>query len=145
VIIVPADAWAETLESFRSCGAGQRECVVYWLVQEPDHAKVCRVVHPVHMASARYYRVDDAWLTRFWLELARTGEAVAAQVHTHGRLASHSPTDDEGAIVYLPGFLSLVLPGFAMRDDSRKGAYLVELDADGRWRPLPPAARLKWL
>ena len=137
MIVVPVDVWSQTLAILRECGAGRRECVAYWLTSAPGEEDVQRVVHPKHTATVGYYRVDDAWLTGFWIDLARSGEAVAVQVHTHGGRASHSPTDDEGAIVYQPGFRSLVLPGFALRDDCRDRAYLAELDHRGRWRRVP--------
>lgn len=144
MIAVPADAWTETLTIFRECGAGRRECVAYWLADGPGGDQIRRVVHPEHSATRGHYQVDDAWLTRFWIELARTGEAVAVQVHTHGGRAFHSVTDDEGAIVYEPGFLSLVLPGFALKDDCHEASHLAELDSAGRWRPVRRDSRLRW-
>jgi hypothetical protein len=144
MIEVPAKVWRDTVDVFRSCGAGRRECVAYWVApcSEPD--QLTRAVHPKHSATRSHYEVEGAWLTGFWVELARAGETVRAQVHTHGRFAGHSPTDDAGALVYQEGFLSLVLPWFAKRLDPRDGAYLVELSAGGEWKELPVEERLRW-
>jgi hypothetical protein len=144
MIDIPQGLWAETIEIFRSCGNGRRECVAYWRGPAADPARITRVVHPKHTATAGHYRVDDAWLTRFWIELAKAGESVRVQVHTHGGRAGHSGTDNEGALVYQAGFLSLVLPGFASRDDCRWAAFLAELDEAGRWRSVSLDGRLRW-
>jgi hypothetical protein len=77
--------------------------------------------------------VDSAWFHRFWVDLDRHGRSVLAQVHTHARSAFHSQTDDEGAIVHVPGFVSLVLPEFAMRNDPLDGSYVARLDGAGKF------------
>jgi hypothetical protein len=144
VIEISSPIWSQTVEHFRTCGGRRRECVAYWIGPAHLPGTVTRVVHPIHTATGRHYRVDDAWLTRFWVELAGTGETVRVQVHTHGGRACHSPTDDEGALVYEPGFLSLVVPGFAMQDDAVDRTYLAELDAFGRWHEVTIGERLQW-
>ena len=144
MIQVSQSVWSETVACFRSCGEGRRECVAYWVGPVAVPGIVTQVVHPKHTASARYYRVDDAWLTAFWIELAGRGDTVRVQVHTHGGRACHSPTDDEGALVYEPGFLSLVVPGFAMQDDSVARTYLAEFDDVGKWHEVDVRERLRW-
>ena len=144
MIDVPEDVWQDTVEIFRSCGQGRRECVVYWVGPSSDDLRVVRPVHPVHTATPRHYEVDGAWLTQLWVELARRGESVLAQVHTHRGQAGHSTTDDQGAIVYQAGFLSLVLPWFAMKRDSRRGVFLAELSSAGAWEEIEVGKRLRW-
>ncbi len=144
MIAVPETVWHETLRVLRTCGSGRRECVAYWVRPASEPARVTRMVHPEHHATATHYRVDDAWLTQFWIELAHSGESVSVQVHTHSGLAGHSHTDDEGALVYQTGFLSLVLPGFAIQDHCRDDAYLAELDAAGHWVAVAMEERLRW-
>jgi hypothetical protein len=85
------------------------------------------------LATAGYYEVAEEWFHSFWVELDGRRRSVRAQVHTHGGRAFHSGTDDEGAIVQIPGYLSLVLPRFAMSADSREGAFLAQLDHHGRF------------
>jgi len=144
LIAVGSKVWPETFEQLRQCGAGRRECVAFWLGPAQTPGVITRVVHPEHVATPWYYRVDDAWLTRFWLALAESHESVRMQVHTHRGRAGHSPTDDAGALVYQEGFLSLVLPRFAMQDDCRDRAFLAELDASGQWREVPVRERIAW-
>jgi hypothetical protein len=145
MISVGSEAWADTLATLRSCGDGRRECVMYWVGPVANPGRITGAVHPVHTASAGHYEVDGAWLTAFWLQLAKTQDQVRVQVHTHGGLASHSDRDNKNALVYKPGFLSLVLPGFAMSEDCRERAFLAEVLADGGWDHVAVGNRLKWL
>jgi hypothetical protein len=107
--------------------------------------EVNRAIHPAHKASAGHYEVDGAWLTSLWLELANTQNRVRVQVHTHGGQAFHSERDDKNALVYQPGFLSIVLPGFAMRDDCHQRAFLAEVAPEGGWHQVSVESRLRWL
>jgi hypothetical protein len=60
---------------------------------------------------------------------------VVAQVHTHGSSAFHSHTDDEGAIVQVPGFVSLVIPDFAMKRDPLARSFVAKLNSQGQFVP----------
>jgi hypothetical protein len=59
------------------------------------------------------------------------------QVHTHPKAAFHSLTDDTWPIVHTLGFLSLVVPNFGMGEISFEGAFLAELNANGRFEEVP--------
>jgi hypothetical protein len=56
------------------------------------------------------------------------------QVHTHQKRAFHSPSDDAFPIIHTPGFLSLVIPNFAMGSVGFDDAYLTEITTGGSWR-----------
>jgi len=122
-----------TLRVFRECGQGECECVAYWV---SDHSSniVDGVVHPVHERSAFGYEVNAAWLTEFWKELAVAKRSIKAQVHTHPASAFHSSSDDKWPIVSQPGFLSIVIPDFAMEELSLERAWIGILMPDGRWQ-----------
>jgi proteasome lid subunit RPN8/RPN11 len=141
VLQVSADLWVETLGHFRNCGQGKAECVAY-LVGRIEEEHPVKTVHPQHASSARFYELDEGWLNDFWIGLARDHERVLIQVHTHAGLAFHSPTDDAWPIVHTAGFLSLVLPGFALDDACLRDAFLAELQPDGTWRQVPVASRI---
>lgn len=139
---IEGGVWPSTLGHLRSCGRGRSECVVYWLGAAGGQ-KVTEATHPVHTATPRHYEVDRLWFRDLSLRLARERLSILCQVHTHGGRAFHSKTDDEGAASYLPGMLSLVLPGWALADDCLRGAYLAELRPDGRWAEVKIAERLR--
>ena len=133
----------ETFAILRHCGQGSRECVSYWSGSLDDPLVVDQVHHPCHTARAGWYEVDGAWLTKVWIELANEKRAIRVQIHTHGGSAFHSLTDDEFPIVATPGFLSLVVPRFAMGRVTLEDAHLSRLDSDGRWRHADISAALE--
>jgi len=104
--------------------------------------EVDEIVHPSHIGQVGYYEVESAWLHAFWVELGRSRRSIRVQVHTHGIDGFHSTTDDLGAVVQVPGFLSLVLPRFAMDDDCLDHAFLAELDHQGRFIEVPVTSRI---
>lgn len=126
----------ETLSTLRRCGGHRNECVVYWSgpLERADVVDV--LLHPAHHAGPSFYEVAPTWLNRTWIELARGRRTLRAQVHTHAGRAFHSRSDDGFPIVQQAGFLSIVLPHHAKRNDL-DGAYLCRLDDSGRWQELP--------
>ncbi len=143
MIRLGAGLWAETLQMFRRCGAGERECVVYWTGRLAQPGEVDQISHPRHSATPWHYAPEQRWLHEFSLGLAREGRTVRAQVHTHGFEACHSPTDDRYPLVHTPGFLSLVVPGFAMGEPPVSDLYLVEIDPRGQWCRVDVAERFE--
>ena len=131
-MVVSGTAWPETIANFRRCGAGRRECVVYWTGPVDQAGVVNQIVHPDHSATAGSYELDERWLHQFWVKLGKTNRCVRAQVHTHAFDAFHSKVDDLWPIVHVPGFVSIVVPNFGVRF-SRNELYSVEIDTDGKW------------
>jgi len=130
----------KTFRMLRECGGGQWECVIYWT--GPASCDIADgLEHPVHQRSAFGYSVDDSWLTSFCRRLASSKRSVKVQLHTHPREAFHSKTDDLWPIVSQAGFLSVVIPDFAMGQPSLGGAWVGRLDSDGTWRELDGAAK----
>lgn len=134
---IPRAVFDNTFARLRACGGGHRECQALWVGSWDNPERVDRVVHPDHSASPAGFQLDDAWLNRFWRELADTGEGVRAQIHTHPGAAYHSTIDDEFPILSVPGFLSLVIPRFAQGPASSDGAFLAQLGGNGLWREVP--------
>lgn len=140
---LPSVLLEETFAHFRRCGAGERECQALWVGPWSDPARITRVAKPDLHAHAFGFDVDNAWLARFWMELAESNEGVRLQVHTHPQAAFHSATDDEYPIIQTAGFLSLVIPDFAMGKIGFDGAYLAEIQTDGRWVEADIANRIE--
>lgn len=140
---VPSAILCSTFEYFRRCGQGRRECQALWVSawQTPD--VITDVTHPVHTAHAQGFSLDTAWLNAFWGRLADAGKGIRVQIHTHPKTAFHSPTDDAFPIVHTPGFLSLVIPNFALGPIGFSAAYLTEITPSGSWREIPCESRLE--
>src|SRR5260370_111004 len=75
---------------------------------------ITKAVHPEHEAHVGGFVLDDHWLNDFWCSLAQENLGVRIQVHTHPGEAFHSPTDDAYPMIHTVGFLSLVIPNFAL-------------------------------
>jgi hypothetical protein len=132
----------ETFAKLRDCGVGARECQVLWVGPWSEQDLVGEVVHPRHMGHFGGFKLDDPWLTQFWLELANRSWGIRAQVHTHPGTAFHSQTDDDYPIVRTTGFLSLVIPRFAQGNVTLAGTYLCEVQDDGSWLEVDARDRL---
>jgi hypothetical protein len=131
----------ETFATFRSCGAGKRECKLYWASLWQTPGELAHVVHPKHRSNAYGVTLDSAWISALWNELADKGLGVRVQVHTHPGEAFHSPTDDAFPLIHEIGFLSLVIPDFALGPVGFGRAYLTEIQPDGSWKQVPIAKR----
>jgi hypothetical protein len=132
----------QAFEHLRSCGAGQRECVVYLTGPAADPTIVDGVVHPRHTAGPGGYDLDSAAIAELWRDLAASARSIRVQVHTHPGAAYHSSRDDALALVHTPGFLSLVIPDFAVGPVGFAGAFLAERTS-GAWVQVALAERLE--
>jgi hypothetical protein len=132
-----------SFETFRFCGAGRDECVVYWSGPLDDPGLADRMHHPRHIAGPGGYDVDGAWLTEFFPSLTAERRKVRIQVHTHPASTFHSSRDDGMALIYVPGFLSLVIPNFGLGEATLDDSYLTVLDESGRWQELDPRKELE--
>jgi hypothetical protein len=131
----------KTFRTFRECGRGECECVVYW-TGPAEEDLIDRFEHPLHKRSAFCYEVEDGWLTEFWKALGTSKRSVKVQIHTHPDEAFHSATDDEWPIVSQAGFVSIVIPDFAAGEPSLDKAWVGRLQADGNWRHLGSASEV---
>ena len=133
VLRLAAGIVAQSIRTLRDCGRGECECVVYWTGPSEDDL-VDGVEHPIHERSPFGYQVDDDWLTHLSKQLATSKRSVKSQLHTHPGRAFHSATDDNWPIVSLAGFMSIVIPNFAIGEDVLERAWIGCLQPDGTWR-----------
>lgn len=140
---VPRALLTQTFEALRECGGGHHECQVLWTSAWVRPEVISAVVHPQHRAHAYGFELNSAWINQFWRDLARAGQGIRVQVHTHPGAAFHSDVDDAYPIIHMVGFLSLVIPDFATGPISFEQAYLTEIMSDGSWREVPAEERLE--
>src|SRR4051812_484103 len=114
----------QTFATFRSCGANERECQLYWVSSWKDPTNLTEVAHPMHRSGRFGLSVESDWINGFWNDLADREMGVRIQVHTHPFEAFHSQTDDAYPLLWDVGFLSLVIPNFAMGPVGFRDAYL---------------------
>lgn len=115
-IFVPLAIINETLLTLQKVGQRRTECIVLWLgTRSADGIRIEEMYKPDQEASRDFFRIPEDSMERLFQKLRPKRRFVAAQVHTHPRLAFHSYADDEWAIVRHVGALSLVLPFFGLR------------------------------
>jgi hypothetical protein len=133
VLTLPTTLLIDTFELFRSCGGGRTECVAYWCAKRCEPDVLTRVVHPEHTAFGGGYQVDGEWVMQFFVSLHQNEELVRVQIHTHPHEAGHSWIDDGYSLVPAAGFLSLVVPDFALGPVGLDHTHLVEMGTEGEW------------
>lgn len=131
---IPRRMVDQTFATFRSCGDNQRECQLYWLSPWDNPIALTAIAHPRHWSSRYGLSIESKWIDQFWNDLANQGLGVRMQVHTHPSDAFHSQTDDTYPLLFDVGFLSLVIPDFAMGPVGFHNAYLTEIQSDGSWK-----------
>jgi len=135
---LPQPVLDDSFRQLRECGAGRAECVLYWCASLDHPNLLTRAVHPVHRVGYGGYEVDSGWITQFFVQLRRVRQTVRVQVHTHPGEAGHSWTDDQFSLVPAAGFLSLVIPDFAMGPAALGDTVLVRMEPDGTWASADP-------
>jgi len=137
MLLLPERILLESIRMMAECGKGRCECVTYWNGPASNAQVIDGWTHPTHRRSPWGYQVDDAWLTKFWFQLADEQRAIRAQVHTHPESAFHSETDDHWPVISQPGFISIVVPNFAIGSIDLKKIWVGILVADGSWKQVP--------
>jgi hypothetical protein len=81
--------------------------------------EVSDVWFPMQHNTSISFTVPEEEVHRINVKLNELQLTTIAQIHTHPSTAFHSPTDNEGAEVVLPGSFSIVIPdfGFIAEDD----------------------------
>jgi hypothetical protein len=96
---------------------------------------VFRLHHLPQGDSVKPTPAEVRWLL---LELRARDEKLVAQLHTHRHGARHSPGDDAMATSFHPGFLSIVVPNFAV-GVAQLHECIVHEYRDGEFGALTPA------
>jgi hypothetical protein len=131
-IVVPLSIVDETLDALRRFGAVEN--IVYWAgLEEDDHARIVRLIEPEAHRTRRYVRVDGEEVARIVNEIYERGEVLIVQLHTHPAAEDHSETDDCGTVSKRNGFISLVVPFFALLSKPNAPLWFGYELQDGAW------------
>ena len=140
-VIVRKQIVQDTLGELQTAGRRRSECVILWLGQRDFQGiTVARMWKPEQEADRGYFLIPEKSVDRLMAELRKERLMIAAQVHTHPKLAFHSAADDKWAIVRHVGALSLVVPHYALRTNAvnfvqRTAAFC--LNAENEWLQAP--------
>jgi len=141
--MITQEVLEQAFEHLRRCGAGRAECVVYLTGPVTAPALIDGVLHPDHTAGPARYDLESSAIAEVWCELTASKRSIRLQAHTHPGRAFHSPRDDALALIHTPGFLSLVIPNFALGSAGLDEAFLAERTVSGGWGGVPVAERLE--
>lgn len=135
---IPKTIIAETESHLRKHALLNEEGIVVWSgVIEKDTKIVRMCLHPRQRCTAVGVDVPIEEAQRINEILNEKGETLLAQVHSHPGGAFHSHTDNNFAITFTLGFVSIVVPFFGrqgLSDLSRCGIWVHE--GYGKWRRL---------
>lgn len=114
----------ETFEFLQNLGKQKLEAHALWIGKEDESFMISDVVIPKQNNGMINFEVDSQEVHRINVMINQKGLQLIAQIHTHPYDAFHSDIDDDGAILLLPGSLSIVIPnfGFINKDDFEQWA-----------------------
>jgi hypothetical protein len=123
---------------FRQAGTCGQESFVVWAgTLAGGNGYVSSVVVPKLNVGAVHGEVDVDTTARLLDALDERDLVPIAQIHTHPRTAFLSATDAIRPLVAVPGFLSIVIPGFGFVDLADIGAWSAhEFQGAGNWHEM---------
>lgn len=129
----------------RQAGSCGEEGFVVWAGSlAGGDAFVSSVVVPKLSAGAVHGEVSAETTAHLLDALDERDLVPIAQLHTHPRTAFLSDTDAIRPIVAIPGFLSVVIPGFGFVDLADVRTWSAhEFEGAGRWHELTDDERLR--
>lgn len=140
-ILVPRPVVADTLNALRRFGLVEN--IVYWVgVEKGDDARIVRLVEPEAYRRRRYVHVAGEEVARVVNEVYERGEILIAQLHTHPMAEGHSETDDCGTVSKRNGFISLVVPFYALLSEPDVPLWFGYELRDNNWLELDVTKRL---
>jgi hypothetical protein len=140
-IIVPRFIVSETLVALRRFGLVEN--IVYWAgVEERDDARIIRLIEPKAHRTRRHVHVCGEEVARIVNELYERGEILIVQLHTHPATEDHSETDDCGTVSKRSGFISLIVPFYALLSKLEAPLWFGYELQDGAWSEFDVTKRL---
>lgn len=142
-VYVPRAVLHATSTVMRRFGEEGRECYVWWGGSHTadGHAYVTTAYCPDVPSSFGRVHVGREKLGELHEALRENDQVLVAELHTHPPGAGdQNEVDAANAAATYPGFLSLVIPNFAVPYlfDLRQ-VHTYEYESEGHWRTLDPA------
>lgn len=137
-IVLPRDVLDRTLAALREQGDRGLESHALWVGRVRDgQFTIVDAWFPRQRRTPCSYTVSEPEEFRVNKRLNAAGLVAMCQVHTHPAEAYHSPIDNEGSALSLPGSLSVVVPNYGrVRDGGLSGCAVYKYDG-GRWLAMP--------
>ena len=137
---IPRDLFEKSMKVLRKRGRRRQEGIVLWagaVTPNAEEAYVMSFIVPKRGHWGGGVRLDSKVLLKLSEELEKRDLLLLAQVHSHPGDFGHSLGDEERAVSYRLGFVSIVVPNFALIDiRDLSVCYVYEYVGNWKWKLL---------
>lgn len=137
---IPRDLFKNSVRVLRRRGQRKQEGLVLWAgatTQNAEEAYLVSYIVPKRGHWDGGVRLDSQFLLKLSEELEKRDLLLLAQVHTHPGDFGHSLGDEKRAVSYRVGFISIVVPCFAVKNiQNLSECYIYEYEGNWKWRLL---------
>lgn len=135
--VITRDVITSTKEFMVKMGKRHLEGLVFWSgILENDTAFIRRMICPQNISTSISAHTTNQGLSYLREILRENNEFLFMQVHSHPAAAFHSFTDNNEAISFKKGFISIVVPYFGENMDNMNTWAIFEYTDSFRWRKL---------
>jgi len=135
---IPRDLFEASIKVLRKRGCRKQEGLVLWAGASSPNAEEAYVISYIIPRRGHWgggVRLDTRVLLKLSEELEKRDLLLLAQVHTHPGNFGHSLGDEKRAISYRIGYISIVVPNFALSDTGDLSTcYVYEYMGNWKWK-----------
>ena len=137
---IPRDLFEASIKVLRKRGCRKQEGIVLWAGAPSPNGEEAYVVSYIVPRRGHWgggVRLDTRMLLKLSEELEKRDLLLLAQVHTHPGNFGHSLGDEKRALSYRLGYISMVVPNFALSDTrDLSTCYVYEYMGNWKWKLL---------
>jgi len=137
---IPRDLFEASIKVLKKRGCRKQEGLVLWAGAPSPNAEEAYVVSYVVPRRGHWgggVRLDTRFLLKLSEELEKRDLLLLAQIHTHPGNFGHSFGDEKRALSYRLGYISIVVPNFALHDvRDFSTCYVYEYTGNWKWKLL---------
>lgn len=137
---IPRDLFEKSIKVLRKRGRRKQEGLVLWAGAASPNAEEAYVVSYIVPKRGHWgggVRLNSRVLLKLSEELEKRDLLLLAQVHSHPGDFGHSLGDEERAVSYRLGYVSIVVPNFALIDiHDLSMCYVYEYAGNWKWKLL---------
>jgi hypothetical protein len=137
---IPRNLFEASIRVLRKRGCRKQEGLVLWAGAPSPNNEEAYVVSYIVPRRGHWgggVRLDTRALLKLSEELEKRDLLLLAQIHTHPGNFGHSMGDEKRALSYRLGYISIVVPNFALNDiRDFSTCYVYEYKGNWKWQLL---------
>lgn len=135
--IITQDVIHKTKIALVQAGKLRKEGLVFWSgTLNGDVANIKTVICPETIATCVSAKLSRNGLEYIYNTIKKNNEFLFIQVHSHPGIAFHSDDDDNEAISFKKGFISIVVPYFGKYMEDLSSCLIFEHIGNSIWKEL---------